>query len=179
MKFARVLCCLLLFLTGIGCSSTNDESAMETSGDFLSQDDSAVEADIAAWTDSLGAVSERLDLEALTDFHIYSDKFTRIEYIPGTGAVRMDAVAGKKREDDYFGSLDRFEQKFSDLDIDVLGERHAIVTMRYEFQGHSDGKPIHEPVTVWATLVIVKPENEWKIIYENLVVADHPVGSNY
>jgi hypothetical protein len=172
MKFSRTLCCVFLFLMGIGCSSTNDESAMESSGDLLSQDYSAVEAEIAAWSDSLSAVCERLDLQALTDYHIYSEKFTRIENIPGIGAVRMDEVEGKKREDDYFGSLDQFEQSFSDVEIDVLGERHAIVTMRYEFQGHRDGKPIHEPIDTWTTLVIIKPENEWKIIYENLVVAD-------
>ena len=168
MRYIKVVCYLLLFFAAAGCSNEQNRSAK---GDFLNRDYTAIEEEIKAWTDSLMAVAERLDLKELNAYHIYSDKFTRISNSPGRGAVRMDKVAGKKWEDDGFSSIDRFEGSFSDIKIDVLSERHAIVSMIYNARGFKNGKPVNEPVDRWATFVIVKPEKKWRIIYENIVVA--------
>jgi hypothetical protein len=151
----------------MGCSNPNN--GLITKEDPFNKDYSVLESEILAWTDSLGTVCERLDLEVLNDFHLYNEKFTRIEYMPEIGGIRMDEVEGKKREDDYFGFIDKFEQKFSDLNIDVLDERNAILTMKYEALGYKEGEPIHDHMNTWLTLFIVKPEKEWKIIYESMV----------
>lgn len=168
---------IILCLGFFGCTATAPQGALADKANFLDQDYSAVEAEIIAWSDSLGAALKRLNPKEINNYHLYSDKFTRLEYMPDQGGVRMDQVAGKKREDDYFGSLDKFEQTFSERKIDVLGERHAIVTMRYEFQGYKDGAALHEPLNVWLTFFLVKPLNDWKIVYESLVPVAAPVGT--
>ena len=151
MKGVVVFVCFLTFLSAVSCESER----------FVDSDDAAESLRIKEVLQELEKATAARDIDWIESFHLYGPRFTRVSQ----NGQRLTATQSRASEKENFSSMDEFSSEFDDLKIDVF-DKTAIVTGIFSFEGRIGENTF--PGRVLGTLVLVKVNGEWKIVYEAL-----------
>ncbi len=151
MKGLLVFVCFLTFLSAASCESEK----------FVESDDAAESLRIKEVLQELEKATAARDIDWIESFHLYGPRFTRVSQ----NGQRLTATQSRASEKEYYSKIEEFSSEFEDLKIDVFDET-AIVTGVFSFKGRIGENPF--PGRVLGTLVLVKVNGEWKIVYEGL-----------
>jgi len=151
MKGLLVFVCFLTFLSTASCESER----------FVGSDDAAESLRIKVILQELEKATAARDIDWIESFHLYGPRFTRVSQ----NGQRLTATQSRASEKEYYSTIDEFSSEFDDLKIDVFDET-AIVTGIFSFEGRIGENTF--PGRTLGTLVLVKVNGEWKIVYEAL-----------
>jgi hypothetical protein len=152
MKGLAVFVCCLTFLSAVSCESER----------FMGPDDAAESLRIKDMLQELEKATAARNIDWIESFHLYGPRFTRVSQ----NGQRLTATQSRAGEKEHFSTIDEFSSEFVDLKIDVFDET-AIVTGFFSFESRIGENRF--PGRVLGTLVLVKRNGEWKIVYEGLV----------
>ncbi len=151
MKGLLVFVCFLTFLSAASCESER----------FVDSDDAAESLRIREMLQELEKATAARDIDWIESFHLYGPRFTRVSH----NGQRLTATQSRASEKEYYSTIEEFNSEFEDLKIDLF-DKTAIVTGFFSFEGRI-GKNTF-PGRALGTLVLVKVNSEWKIVYEGL-----------
>jgi ketosteroid isomerase-like protein len=151
MKGLVVFVCFLIFLSAVSCESDR----------FVNSDHATESLRIKEMLQELEKATAARDTDWIESFHLYGPRFTRVSQ----NGRRLTATQSRASEKEYYSTIEEFSSEFEDLKIDVFDET-AIVTGIFSFEGRIGENTF--PGRALGTLVLVKVNGEWKIVYEGL-----------
>ena len=148
---------LLLFP---GCTPEEVEVTETTAN--LQGNTQHAEAEVAETITAIFTAIDQREINTLLDFHAYGPAFTDFK----DGLPRMGSAGNEASERALVDMISSFDYDLNDLQIDILSETVAKVTIHADFRPTIQGVVYQQ--LAQGTLIFVKLKGEWKIIHEHL-----------